>query len=145
MLFVDTNVVACLMLEGSRNADARRLFALDSDWQSEEFLLVEFSNILSTATRLGRMEHADAIRLLTDLTDLMAGRLHRVPHGDALAIATSHGISAYDARFLALAQSVDQKLVTEDARLRAAVPSMTQSIEEALGEQAVFSDGLRSF
>jgi predicted nucleic acid-binding protein len=132
MLFVDTNVVAYLMLEGSRNADARRLFEFDSDWQSEEFLLVEFSNLLSTATRLGRMRHHEAVGLLSNLTSLMAERLYRVPHSDALAIANQFGVSAYDARFLALAQSMDQKLVTEDARLRGAAPSLTLSIAQAL-------------
>jgi predicted nucleic acid-binding protein len=132
MLFVDTNVVVYLMLEGKHNADARRLFEFDSDWQSEEFLLVEFSNVLSTATRLGRMQNHEAMGVLTDLASLMAERLHRVPHSDALAIANHFRVSAYDARFLALAESMEQKLVTEDARLRAAVPSLTQSIAEAL-------------
>jgi predicted nucleic acid-binding protein len=47
----------------------------------------------------------------------LAERLHRVPHSDALAIANQYGVSAYDARFLALAQSMDPKLVTEDAKL----------------------------
>lgn len=132
MLFVDTSVVAYLMLEGDRTSEARKLFEFDSDWHSEELLLIEFSNLLSTSTRLGRMRNHEAIGLLTDLTSLMTKRLHRVPHSDALAIANQYGVTAYDARFLAMAQSVDQKLITEDAKLRAAAPSLTQSIVQAL-------------
>ena len=49
-----------------------------------------------------------------------------------LAIAARHRVSAYDARFLALADQLGSRLVTEDARLRAAVPALTQSLAEAL-------------
>jgi len=41
-------------------------------------------------------------------------------------------LSAYDARFIALARAFGQKLVTEDARLRKACPDDTLSIAEAL-------------
>jgi predicted nucleic acid-binding protein len=41
-------------------------------------------------------------------------------------------VTAYDARFLALAQQLDRRLVTEDAKLRAAAPKLTQSLVEAL-------------
>jgi predicted nucleic acid-binding protein len=41
-------------------------------------------------------------------------------------------VSVYDARFLATAQSLGGKLVTEDAKLRAAAPALTQSLGEAL-------------
>jgi predicted nucleic acid-binding protein len=49
-----------------------------------------------------------------------------------LAIATRHRVSAYDARFLSLADQLGSRLITEDARLRAAAPALTQSLAEAL-------------
>jgi predicted nucleic acid-binding protein len=42
------------------------------------------------------------------------------------------GISAYDARFISLAKQLKLKLVTEDAKLRVAVPTWTISLAESL-------------
>ena len=55
-----------------------------------------------------------------------------MPHASVLAIAARHRVSAYDARFLALADQLGSRLVTEDARPRAAAPAVTQSLVEAL-------------
>ena len=40
MVVVDTNVVAYLLIEGDRTAEAQALYARDPDWRSEGFLLV---------------------------------------------------------------------------------------------------------
>lgn len=132
MQIVDTNVLTYLFLEGQRTQEARALYDHDPDWQSEEFALVEFSNMLATAVRVRKLNAAQALELLNDMSSLLAERLHRVPHADALSIAMQYAVTAYDARYLALAQSIDQRLVTEDLRLRAAVPALTQSIADAL-------------
>ena len=63
---------------------------------------------------------------------LFDGKLGRIPHPSVLAIATRHRVSAYDARFLSLADQLGSRLITEDARLRAAAPALTQSLAEAL-------------
>ncbi len=63
---------------------------------------------------------------------LFDGKFARVPHAAVLAIAARHRVSAYDARFLALADQLGSRLVTEDAKLRAAAPDLTQSLAEAL-------------
>ena len=52
-----------------------------------------------------------------------------------LVIAARHGVSVYDARFLALADQLGTRLVTEDAKLRAAAPALTQSLAEALAKE----------
>lgn len=50
----------------------------------------------------------------------------------SLRVACELNISAYDARFIALARSFGRKLVTEDARLRKACPDDTLSLDAAL-------------
>lgn len=55
-----------------------------------------------------------------------------VAHSRALRVAGQFAVSACDARFLAAAQSLGGRLVTEDAKLRAAAPALTQSLGEAL-------------
>lgn len=131
MVAVDTNVVAYLLLEGDRTADARALFAHDADWRSEAFLLVEFSNILATYRRQGALAGSAAAALLAS-AERAVSRLVNLPHARALALAEEYGVSAYDARFLGAAQVLGTRLVTEDARLRAAAPKLTRSLAQAL-------------
>jgi predicted nucleic acid-binding protein len=132
VILVDTNVLAFLLLEGDRTATARKLYSHDSDWRSEAFALVELSNVLATYVRSksltveqGRALLQTAETIVTDLTS--------VAHADALESAAQYGISAYDARFIALARQLGTRLVTEDRKLGLAVPTWTMTLEEALG------------
>jgi len=58
--------------------------------------------------------------------------LINLPHIAALRTAQQFTISAYDARFLATAEILGARLVTEDKKLRVAAPVLTQSLAEAL-------------
>jgi predicted nucleic acid-binding protein len=131
VIAVDTNVLAYLLLEGDRTPQAQALYARDPDWRSESFLLVEFSNILATYARRGSLGADAAADLLASAERMTAG-LVNLPHVRALAIAAEFGVSAYDARFLGAAQALGTRLVTEDAKLRAAAPKITCSIVQAL-------------
>jgi predicted nucleic acid-binding protein len=55
-----------------------------------------------------------------------------IPPITALDVARRYNISAYDARFIAAAQQLETKLVTEDRKLRAAAPERTRSLAQAL-------------
>ena len=131
MFVVDTNVLAYLLIDGDRTADAQALYARDPDWRSEGFLLVEFSNILATYLRAGSLERGAAEGLLASAEQILSGSLN-LPHARALGIAAEFGVSAYDARFLGAARGLGTKLVTEDAKLRRAAPGLTQSLSQAL-------------
>jgi len=132
MLLVDTNVVAYLLIKGDHTEAAQELHARDSDWRSEAFLLVEFTNVLVSSIARKRMTLPMAEDFLAKVFSLFDGKLGRIPHASVLAIATRHRVSAYDARFLSLADRLGSRLITEDARLRAAAPALTQSLAEAL-------------
>jgi len=132
MLLVDTNVVAYLLIKGDHTEAAQELHARDSDWRSEAFLLVEFTNVLVSSIARKRMTVSMAEDFLAKVFSLFDGKLGRIPHASVLAIATRHRVSAYDARFLSLADQLGSRLITQDARLRAAAPALTQSLAEAL-------------
>jgi predicted nucleic acid-binding protein len=132
VLIVDTNVVAFLLIEGDYTAAARLLHRRDDDWRSEAFIMVEFANMLTASIAARRMDLMLAQRFLADATSLLQGRLTSIPHDSVLALAVQYRVTAYDARFLALAHQLDSRLVTEDAKLRAAAPKLTQSLAEAL-------------
>jgi predicted nucleic acid-binding protein len=132
MLIIDTNILAYLLIQGDHTAAAQRLHSRDPDWRSEAFLLVEFTNVLASSIATKRITFASAQNLLAKTIALFDGKLARIPHSLVLTMAARHNISAYDARFLALADQLGLRLVTEDVRLRAAAPALTQSLTEAL-------------
>jgi predicted nucleic acid-binding protein len=130
VVLVDTNVLAYLMLEGDRTSAAQELFERDADWRSEAFIMVEFSNVLTTYVRTKVLSRDQGLKLLAGAEKLVPV-LTSVRNARALEVATQFGISAYDARFVALAIQMKVKLVTEDPKLRAAVPSWTVSLAGA--------------
>jgi predicted nucleic acid-binding protein len=131
VILVDTNILAYLMIEGDRTASAQELFERDSDWCSEGFVMVEFSNVIATYVRTGALRQAQGSRLLAE-AQVHLPTLHNVVNAQALEVAMQYAISAYDARFISLARQLKLKLVTEDAKLRTAVPSLTISLADAL-------------
>jgi predicted nucleic acid-binding protein len=130
VVLVDTNVLAYLMLEGDRTSAAQELFERDADWRSEAFIMVEFSNVLTTYVRTKVLSRDQGLKVLAGAEKLVPV-LTSVQNARALEVATQFGLSAYDARFVALAIQMKVKLVTEDAKLRAAVPSWTVSLADA--------------
>ena len=131
MVVVDTNVLAYLLIESDRTKEAQALFAQDSDWRREAFLLVEFSNVLTTYRRIGALSGQQTESLLAEAARRVR-ELLSVPNLQALPCAERFAVSAYDARFLAVADTLGVKLVTEDAKLCAAAPALTRSIAQAL-------------
>jgi predicted nucleic acid-binding protein len=132
VFLIDTNVLAFLLIEGDRTPIAQTLYRQDPDWRSETFALVEFSNVLATYIRRRALTLEQGSEMLRAV-ETIAPKLTEVAHVDALESAARYGISAYDARFIALARQLGTRLVTEDRKLRLAVPSWTMTIEDALG------------
>lgn len=132
LVVVDTNILAYLLIAGDHTSEAQALFARDADWKSETFVLVEFSNILTTYQRTGDLSSTQAETLLNEAQVRMHHSLVNLPHITALRNAQRFTISAYDARFLATAEIFGTKLVTEDKKLRAAAPALTQTLAETL-------------
>jgi predicted nucleic acid-binding protein len=131
MIVIDTNVLAYLLIEGDRTKQAQALFERDSDWRSDAFILVEFSNVLATYRRLGGLRSAQVEALMGEAQTRVRGLL-QVPHLQALRVAEEFNVAAYDARFLAAGRSLGTRLITEDNKLRAAAPGATISLAQAL-------------
>lgn len=131
MKLVDTNVIAYLLIAGDRTEQAQALWRADPDWRSEAFCRIEFSNLLATHLRTQALTMAQAVALFERAATLVPTLLDAA-HVDALRVAAAFGVSAYDARFLVVAQALAVRLVTEDVRLRMAAPELTQSLGEAL-------------
>ena len=132
MILVDTNVIAPLYVRSARSEAAAELFARDSLWRTEPLALIELSNVLISYERTHYITAVMARECLNRATAFLQPHFFRVTHQAALDAALRYRVTAYDARFLALAQELGRPLVTEDGKLRAAAPKLTQSLAEAL-------------
>ena len=132
MVLVDTNIIAPLYVRSARSDAVRELFARDAVWRTEPLALIELSNVLITYERARYITAATARDCLSRAAAFLQPQLFRVSHQAALDAALRYGTTAYDARFLALADQLGSRLITEGARLRAAAPALTQSLAEVL-------------
>lgn len=132
MVIVDTNIIAPLYVWSARTDTVGELFAQDAVWRTEPLALIELSNVLITYERSRYITAATARDCLNRAAAFLQPHFFRVSHQAALEAALDYRVTAYDARFLALAQQVGARLITEDAKLRAAAPALTQSLAEAL-------------
>ncbi len=88
-----------------------------------ELVFFEVANALAGYVRGGALPARRAARALLRLTalpiELLSARHLAQP---ALRIALRHGLSAYDAAYIAVTEETDATLVTSDRRLADAVP-----------------------
>lgn len=132
MLLVDANILAYLLVEGERSDEARELLQKDSNWHSEAFIFIEVTSVLCTYLRNGPLRFKDCEIALQRAEALMENNLHLVSHLEVIRTAQEFRINAYDARYIALAREFGTPLITEDAKLRRAVPRLTISLNDAL-------------
>src|SRR5437763_17163173 len=132
MILVDTNIIAPLYVRSARSEAVTELFARDAVWRTEPLALIELSNVLITYERARYITAATARDCLNRAGAFLQPQLFRVSHQAALDAALRYGTTAYDARFLALADQLGSRPITEDASPRAAAPALTQSLAEVL-------------
>jgi predicted nucleic acid-binding protein len=116
---VDASVVIKWYVPEENHEKARAILASERPLLAPDLVLAEVGNILWKKVRRGEFSRDDA--------DAIAERFLRETNVSvvsatvlllrALSIATEHGISAYDALYVALAVLDDIVVVTADARL----------------------------
>jgi predicted nucleic acid-binding protein len=129
VFLVDANVVAYLLVEGDKTAQARALWALDSDWHAPRLLFYELASVFSQLVRQGAVSVETAIAGLESVAGLVRPRDQDPPAARVLEIASKLAVSAYDATYLAAAEVLGMPVVTEDRRLIRLAPGMTRSLE----------------
>jgi predicted nucleic acid-binding protein len=129
---VDASVALPLFINGPQSEAAHTFFARLADdpptrLHVPDLFYIEVANVLWKYVRWHGLPQAQAQEYLRQLGRLA---LHATPTaelmGDALELAVTYSISAYDACYLALARRLDIPLVTSDGKLAAAIADPTQ-------------------
>ena len=90
--------------------------------------------MLATYQRREVLTLAQCKKLLDHTERFMQVAQCEVNMGAALTVAAKYTITGYDAQYIALAQSMGVTLITEDRKLREAVPGVAVSMKEFLGK-----------
>jgi predicted nucleic acid-binding protein len=117
LIVVDTNVLAYLYLPGKYSAAAEQLLLRDGEWAVPRLWRSEFSNVLATYMRNKLLALDDATAIWSRVRALVADREYDVVSIDVLRLAHGSGCSAYDCEFVVLAEYLDVKFVSADAKL----------------------------
>lgn len=124
MIVVDTNILAYLYLPGEYTAEAEALLGKYPDWAAPQLWRSEFRNILAGYIRRNTLALQQAVALQREAEALLAANEHVVDSEAVLELVERSDYSAYDCEFVALAQMLEVKLVTMDAKLLKAFPKI---------------------
>ena len=130
MIVAHTNVIAYLYLPGRFSSATETMLLRESDWAVPRLWRSEFRNILASYMRQGSLTLDDAVAIYARAASLVGGNEYDVSAPDVLRLAKASQCSAYDCEFVALAQHLDVRLVTADAKLRKSFPDCTAALTE---------------
>lgn len=116
MIVVDTNVVVSLLFDGPDSVLARRAWRRDREWVVPSLWRAEFLNVLVQAIRAGNIDEDAAHQSWNHASRLLGNRERAVDGLAVLRTASRFGITAYDAHFVSLAESLGIVLVTNDRK-----------------------------
>ena len=134
MIVVDANILIYSLIAGDNTKLVQKLREKDADWRTAGLCLHEILNALATYQRRDVLSVTQCKKLLEHAERFVQMAQCEVKMGAALAVAAKYAITGYDAQYIALAQSLDAPLITEDRKLREAVPGVAFSMTEFLGQ-----------
>lgn len=134
MIVVDANILVYSLIEGDYSPLVHKLREKDVDWRTTELCLHETLNVLATYQRRDVLTLAQCKKLLEHAERFMKVAQCEVKMNEALAVAAKYAITGYDAQYVALAQSLNAPLITEDRKLREALPGIAFSMQEFLAQ-----------
>jgi predicted nucleic acid-binding protein len=134
MIVVDANILIYSLIEGDYTLLVNKLRERDTDWRTTALCMHETLNVLATYQRRDILTLAQCKKLLTHAEHFMKVAQCEVKMDAALAVAAKYAVTGYDAQYVALAQSLNAPLITEDRKLREAVPGIAFSMQEFLAQ-----------
>jgi len=130
MIVIDTNILIYALIECDNSIMIPQLRKKDADWRTTGLCLHETLNVLVTYQRRGLLRLEQCRELLKSATRFITVAQCEVDMEASLVFAAKYGITGYDAQYAALAQTLAVPLITEDRKLRQAVPGLAISMQE---------------
>ena len=128
MIVVDSSAILEVLLRSQAGLEIeKRIFSPHETLYAPHLLDLEVAQVLRRYYSFGEMESERGQEALEDLVDLP---INRYPHNAFLPRIWElrHNMTAYDAVYIALAETLPAPLITRDTRL-ASAPGHTATIE----------------
>jgi predicted nucleic acid-binding protein len=129
MIVADTNLIAYLYLESPNSHQAERALLKDAHWAAPLLWRSEFRNVLALYIRKRWLSLDETRRIMNEALGLMEEQEYEVDSQQVLRLVASSTCSAYDCEFVALAQDLGVRLVTQDRQLLNDFPDVAVSLE----------------
>jgi predicted nucleic acid-binding protein len=114
---VDASLVIKWFVPEINAEAARQWLEASHDYVAPDLLFAEIGNVVWKKVRRKELSEAEARQLVTDLPRLAVETVAtRSLLQDALAVALTAGITAYDAMYLTLAVRLETQVITGDQR-----------------------------
>ena len=129
MIVADANLIAYYYFPGPLQPAAQKVLEKDSAWFVPPIMIAEFRNITLGFIRSQKIQATDALDLVSRVEMVFGSRTRSVSSVKVMELAITSGCSAYDAEYVALAQMLKVKLVTQDGQLLKAFPGVAISVD----------------
>ena len=132
MIVVDTNIISYLYLPTKYSDFAELLLKKEPQWSAPLLWKSEFRNVLSGYLRKNLLDFESIVSILHEAENLLSNQEYQISSLPVLNLVSQSDCSAYDCEFVALAEHLKIKLVTQDKRIIRNFPSIAYSLESYL-------------
>jgi predicted nucleic acid-binding protein len=133
MIVADANLIAYLILPGERTEQAEAVLLEDPVWVVPLLWVSELRSVVSHYIRNGDLTLTQGAAAMERAAALVDGREAPVDSRQVLELAHKSGCSSYDCEYVALASSLDVRLVTADKAVLRAFPRVAIAPGDFLG------------
>ena len=132
MIIADTNIISYLLLPTIYTDSVEKLYEIDPDWSAPILWKSEFRNIMALYLRKKIITLDKAMQLQDAAESIIIQNEYDISSSQVLALIDKSDCSAYDCEFIALANHLDTKLVTQDKKILREFPSTAISVSDLL-------------
>ena len=133
MIVVDTNVIHYCWVRGQNTEVAQTVRRKDPDWHAPILWRSELRNVLTAYLRRRLMSRIQIAEILRTADRAFVESEHIVGDDLVLDVVESSTLTAYDAEFVALADTLSVPLVTADKAVLKAFPGRALTMEAFVG------------
>lgn len=134
MIVVDTNIISYFYLPTDQTRWAEQLLEQEPTWVAPILWRSEFRNVLAFYLRKKLIDIETALMLQQEAEDLLHDHEFEIPSLKVLSLVSQSSCSAYDCEFVAVAQLLDTRLVTEDKKIIKEFPETACSLKSFLNK-----------
>jgi len=134
MIVVDTNIISYFYLPTDQTRWAEQLLEQEPTWVAPILWRSEFRNVLAFYLRKKIIDIETALTLQQEAEDLLHDHEFEIPSLKVLSLVSQSSCSAYDCEFVAVAQLLDTRLVTEDKKITKEFPETACSLKAFLNK-----------